>query len=422
MVYIILVFSTLFEILLLVNFLSVFAEKKNQTFRTFFGVLIPNLGINIQYFFPISLTQVSALNGTSFVLFILFVSFSFSLKPMGRIFLVSLYLLFTLLSEILSAAILTVFFSNLYHEKVLLYGFLLTAALKICFLSLTKIIYKKHRFHMFTFPKWIILSAPITSVILLFLYLFFNYVIILEDSLFWFSWIFALQIILLNIVIFAIYIRLRIGHRNELEQKELQFNLDKQKEKLEEVILSQQKIKTMRHDLKNTVLILKSYLESDDREQALSYISAIQKEIQLVEKIMLKSYTPNKELNYLIVHKVEYAKYYSVNTEINCFCPEKFDISNDFIIAVIGNLFDNAIDACKLLPINIPKHIKVKIKYYNRSLFIDIKNTVPENFEINDLIEGTGIKSMKKMIEENNGIYRRFSHGKEFCVQVVIWF
>ncbi|WP_170927496.1 GHKL domain-containing protein, partial [Enterococcus sp. 6D12_DIV0197] len=111
-----------------------------------------------------------------------------------------------------------------------------------------------------------------------------------------------------------------------------------------------------------------------------------------------------------------------VNTEINCFCPEKFDISNDFIIAVIGNLFDNAIDACKLLPINIPKHIKVKIKYYNRSLFIDIKNTVPENFEINDLIEGTGIKSMKKMIEENNGIYRRFSHGKEFCVQIVIWF
>ena len=101
--------------------------------------------------------------------------------------------------------------------------------------------------------------------------------------------------------------------------------------------------------------------------------------------------------------------------------PEYLVIDNEVIIAIIGNLLDNAIHACMITSLeNIPQVI-LKLKYYDQSLFIDIKNSVPKDFDISKIKEGIGIKNIKKIIDKNSGIYSHSFEENMYCVQIILW-
>ena len=214
---------------------------------------------------------------------------------------------------------------------------------------------------------------------------------------------------------------MKLKKENELEYQKIQQNLERQKEQLNNAIVSQNQLQSMRHDLKNSVLVLANYIEEKKYPKALKFITTIQEEISDVERKMLESYTPNKELNYLLLHKIGYAKSQEISTHVECLVPEDLVIDNEILIAIIGNLLDNAIHACMTLSKETFPQIFLKLKYYDESLFIDIKNSVQKNFDLTKVKERIGIKNIKQSVEKNSGIYSQILEEDKYCVQIILW-
>ena len=88
---------------------------------------------------------------------------------------------------------------------------------------------------------------------------------------------------------------------------------------------------------------------------------------------------------------------------------------------LVRNLLDNAIHACMTLSKETFPQIFLKLKYYDESLFIDIKNSVQKNFDLTKVKERIGIKNIKQSVEKNSGIYSQILEEDKYCVQIILW-
>jgi signal transduction histidine kinase len=337
-----------------------------------------------------------------------------------RISSIGIYALIALLSESIFAFIFSSVL-NISDKLFLEYGILFTLIIKLALVLTINIFFKRQIFQKIQLSKSIIILAPFLSVFLLICYMLFTYVIDYQNSTLIFSMIFIFQILFLNFSMFVLYNKMKMEKEKELEYQKIQQNLEKQKEQLNNAIVSQNQLQSIRHDLKNSVLVLASYIEEKKYSKALKFITTIQEEISDVERKILESYTPNKELNYLLLHKIGYAKAQGISTHVECLVPEYLVIDNEILIAIIGNLLDNAIHACMALSKETFPQIFLKLKYYDESLFIDIKNSVQKNFDLAKVKEGIGIKNIKQSVEKNSGIYRQILEEDKYCVQIILW-
>ena len=408
------------EVWIITRFFSLMAEEKQSKYLPYFGIILPNLGIYLTYLYNFSALTTALLNLSSYIIFLLFISYNFYMSYAYRISSIGIYTLIALLSESISAFILTSI-SGISNSLFLDFGNLLKLMIEIIFVSIIIIFSRKQVFQKIQLTKMIILISPLLSVILLVCYMLLFYVIDHKNNSFFFSMLLIFQIIFLNFSMFILYNKMNIEKEKEIEYQKLQQNQEQQKEQLSNAIVSQNQLQSMRHDFKNSVLVLSSYIEEKEYSKALDFVTTIQEEISEVERKMLKSDTPNKELNYLLLHKIGYAKAQGISTCTECLVPEYLVIDNEVIIAIIGNLLDNAIHACMITSLeNIPQVI-LKLKYYDQSLFIDIKNSVPKDFDISKIKEGIGIKNIKKIIDKNSGIYSHSFEENMYCVQIILW-
>lgn len=421
MTQLLLIVTSLWDVRIFITFFSYSVNRKKKGYYPYIAIIISNFGMSLSHFYNLSTLQVTLLNLWSYILFISFASYAYTAKKAQRFILVSIYILITLLSESLSAMILGLLFGDICIESVIRCGIVFSILIKFLITYLLKKLHETHFMSTIAFSKIIIIFIPVLSGVLLFCYILFSYVIEPKEKNLVFSWLFVIQILIFNFCIFLLYNKMKMETKKEIEYQTLQYNLKRQRQQLDEALQSQYRLQTMNHDFKNSVLVLASYLENKEIEYALSYISDIQKEIMEVEKDLLTFYTPNRELNYLLLHKAEYARQCSIETEIKCLVPKDLIISNELITAVIGNLLDNAINACKLVKKDKPAKLDLKMKYYNKSLFIDIKNSISQEVNLNNLVEGTGIKSIKAIVEKNSGIYKQFIENGKYCVKIIIW-
>ncbi len=164
------------------------------------------------------------------------------------------------------------------------------------------------------------------------------------------------------------------------------------------------------HDLKNHLIVLREYLGSKQYQKAEEYINNLRLPIssEKEEKI-----TGNKSLDILLNNKKmlaqqEEIKVLIVSEEI------KLKLSECEMIALFGNLLDNAIEACKKLERDNRK-IQLIIRRVNDMTFIKISNTyrevkVDNNQFLSDKKEmgehGIGLSSIYTIVEKYEGIVR----------------
>lgn len=156
------------------------------------------------------------------------------------------------------------------------------------------------------------------------------------------------------------------------------------------------KIRIMRHDYKYHLNVMQGLLQSGETEKANKYMDILQLEFQNQE---LKYYCSNAVVNTLIANYTE--KYEKAGIEFNMEINSvELSIPDYDMCIILGNLLENAFEACQYL--NNNKKIDLLIKAYNNKLCIKIKNnfdgTVTKNengFLSTKKDGGLGLKSVK---------------------------
>ncbi|MFJ7950697.1 sensor histidine kinase [Lysinibacillus sp. NPDC096418] len=229
----------------------------------------------------------------------------------------------------------------------------------------------------------------------------------------------ATCIIYMNLCILYLYITLG-KYYEKLEKTKTQKKVFESELKFfKQLKDSQSKLYSMKHDLKNQYVVLMGMLSQGDTTGAEKYL---QNSIQKIEHIDYY-FTNNYVLNYLLNEKISIAESNGITLNVKSFFPEKIKLDTDIFAVVLGNLIDNSINAVLRLSNSKEKEISLIIKQFDNNLLIEISN-VFDTSELqtrkNRRFEGIGIKNVKRIVEEHDGIYNQWIQDNQYIVSILL--
>lgn len=182
-----------------------------------------------------------------------------------------------------------------------------------------------------------------------------------------------------------------------------------------------QQLRTLRHDFRQHLIVLKQLMATNRPEEVDKYISDRETQLSNAAAII---HTGNRMMDYIINAKI------SANPDVTFLitgeCTRLSEIDEFDLASLVGNLIDNAIDATAS---HGEKLLEVKFFIKNNYQNIICKNPVKESVIQNNPHlrstkggkgHGYGIKSMRKIVDEANGFIDFFEEESHFCVQIAL--
>ena len=106
-------------------------------------------------------------------------------------------------------------------------------------------------------------------------------------------------------------------------------------------------IRGWRHDYRNHIQVLKAYAASGDMDAIKRYLDELETDLSAVDPVVK---TGNPMADAILNSKISLAKSRNVPVKADVFIPLALRISELDLCVIIGNLFDNAIEASLTLP------------------------------------------------------------------------
>ncbi|OUN29200.1 sensor histidine kinase [Blautia sp. An81] len=146
----------------------------------------------------------------------------------------------------------------------------------------------------------------------------------------------------------------------------------------EDLSLSQQRLKGIRHDMKNHLQSL-SWIaaritpKSRETEELQEYLGQLIQDIGEASQILS---TGNMGMDAILSLKIGQAKEQKITVHSKISVPKEMSLATEDSIIILGNLLDNAIKACRENP-EEKRWICLDIHYIPHSLFIRVTNPLP---------------------------------------------
>ena len=203
-------------------------------------------------------------------------------------------------------------------------------------------------------------------------------------------------------------------HFQDLEKKEYQILL----ERIEET-------KRMRHDLRHHIHTVSYYLEEKEYDKLQKYINTYRDNIPDGEQIR---FCDHQLINNIIFYFASQAKSQQIDFQAQLAITEDLTVNDHDISVLLGNLLENAMDAC-MEQKSTKRRIIIKGKGDAHSLIFTIDNTCENEIkkDPNGMListkskgNGIGISSAKKIVERYNGFFSADKKGEMFCVSFML--
>lgn len=183
--------------------------------------------------------------------------------------------------------------------------------------------------------------------------------------------------------------------------------------------------KRMRHDLRHHIHMVSHYLEEKEYDKLKEYVHAYSNAIPDGNQIQ---FCENRMINKILFYFASQAFENEIDFQAQISISENIPIKEHDISVLLGNLLENAIDAC-LEQKNHQRHIIIKGKGDSNSLVFIIDNTCENDVQKNDKGDfittkphgnGIGLNSAKKIVERYGGIFNADKKGNVFRVSFML--
>ncbi len=192
---------------------------------------------------------------------------------------------------------------------------------------------------------------------------------------------------------------------------------------LEEIM---EKNRQLSHDLKHHMLVLKNYKLEGNYEGIDHYIEEIEQEFLETKK---RVWTGNQIADMILEQKKALAEQEGIAFTIQAVPIAEWLFDDSETCSLLGNLLDNAIEACRRMDDNADKWISVKIESQKQLLFIKVKNSVSEvpvmknerplSVKRDKMRHGYGLKSVERIVHKHEGAITYQSEDKAFQVKLL---
>ncbi len=197
--------------------------------------------------------------------------------------------------------------------------------------------------------------------------------------------------------------------------------LKKQRDEVENVYNT---MRGWRHDYHNHMQTLKAYLGMNQIDQISEYLDHLEEDLDSID-IAIR--TGNTSVNAILSSKISIAKKRNINVNCKATVPSDLKISDVHLCAIIGNLLDNAIEACEKIP-EEKRFVRVYIGLFKQQLYISVTNSTESTRrkKLTELItskkgeHGLGLRRVDRLVEQYEGYVNRKNEPGVFATEIML--
>lgn len=184
-------------------------------------------------------------------------------------------------------------------------------------------------------------------------------------------------------------------------------------------------IRGWRHDYRNHIQTMKAYAALGDLEAVKKYLDLLDEDLTTVDTVIK---TGNPMTDAILNSKISLAKSKDINVVADAHIPLKLKTSEIDLCCIIGNLFDNAIDASMKIP-KEQRVIRVYMDMKNTQLYISFTNfTAGKKLKKDGRLfhstkgdgHGFGLVRIDAIVDRLDGYLSRNSEDGAFTTEILL--
>ena len=192
-----------------------------------------------------------------------------------------------------------------------------------------------------------------------------------------------------------------------------------------EVETMYKQIRGWRHDYRNHIQTMKVYAAQEDWEAIRQYLDLLDTDLNTVDTVVK---TGNAMADAILNSKISLAKSREIPVHVDAHIPVKLTMSELDLCCILGNLFDNAIEASLALP-QEQRMIRVYMDMKGTQLYISFTNFTAEKKRVKagrifhttkGEGHGFGLIRIDAIVDRLDGYLSRNSEDGAFTTEILI--
>ena len=206
--------------------------------------------------------------------------------------------------------------------------------------------------------------------------------------------------------------------------KIVEYQTEQSRQHLEEVRSIYTEMRGYKHDFHHHLQLLRGQIEAGETERALRYIDELDHNLMNVDTLLK---TGNTSADAILSAKIAQAKLRGINVTVKAVIPDKLTLTDVEIGIVIGNLLDNAIEACGTVPEN-ERFLRLYCTMKGTMLYFSMMNAAGKKQVKRDGLfrsgkagmHGFGLKRAENIIETHGGWVKYNSEDGAFTSEFLV--
>ncbi|SCJ36741.1 Sensor protein CitS [uncultured Flavonifractor sp.] len=211
--------------------------------------------------------------------------------------------------------------------------------------------------------------------------------------------------------------------RKKTYLKLVEYQTEQSEKHLNEVRSIHKEMRGYKHDFHHHLQTLKGQLEAGEVDRALAYIEQLDNQLMNVDTLLK---TGNVSLDAILSAKIAQAKAENIAVTVKANVPDQLTISDLELSIIIGNLLDNAIEACRT--VTGERFIRIFISMKGSMLYFSMLNAAGEKMKKTgslfathkDGVHGFGLRRAEAILEEHGGWVKYNSEDGAFTSEFLV--
>ena len=232
-------------------------------------------------------------------------------------------------------------------------------------------------------------------------------------------WIMAVLLLLCNIGLWMFFLpRVMLRRMSRLQEEMMNGHYS-------EVESMYRKMRGWRHDYHNHIQVLKAHMSLGQYAEAESYLERLEENLAGVETVLK---TGNLMVDAILNSKLTLMRERGIRVDATAVVPRNVGISGIDLSVLMGNLLDNAMEACGKVSRQEDRFIRIYVDILKKQLYICVTNSMEGRvrrmgdkfFSAKGANHGFGLLRIDSIVEKYHGYLNRQAEEGVFVTEVTL--
>lgn len=237
--------------------------------------------------------------------------------------------------------------------------------------------------------------------------------------------IIASTIILLIVLCVVSFIILRRTLYTMIDRRIERFQSELIEKQVQEIQNMYRQVRGWRHDYRNHIQNMKIQLAEGNYEKLDSYLNELADDLNTVDTVIK---TGNVMADAILNSKLSVAEKLNISLNVKANIPTEIPLSDVELCAVMGNLLDNAVEACAKLPED-ERFMRIYIGVLKNQLYLSVQNSAGEikksggaylSTKQDSHNHGYGIFRIDRVAKKYGGYVNRQNEEGVFATEIMV--